>query len=205
MGGTRVNQPYGIISMDSTAKNVCANAKYFGSIGYIRAQDRVRGLLGVVRSSDDTECLTFQDVVAYIEPGAHLHIKPFSLLNDPDTSTAKLVKNITSIGGRKSTIESQWQSIKRVETARMETAASIWNGAGARVCKRYVNGALTNEPLWPWPMNQRIIDAMKAAGKVPVDVTKTMEELFGAIPSECRSDSLPSSSLLPPVSGNPTP
>jgi hypothetical protein len=62
------------------------------------------------------------------------------------------------------------------------------------VCKKYVNGKLTNEPLWPWPMNQRIINAMRQAGKAPVDVTKTMEQIFGPIPSDCRGGvSTPSS------------
>lgn len=31
---------------------------------------------------------------------------------------------------------------------------------GANVVYRYVNGVLTNEPLWPWPMNQRILDEL---------------------------------------------
>jgi hypothetical protein len=30
------------------------------------------------------------------------------------------------------------------------------NGAGARLTNRYVDGVLTNEPLWPWPMEDRI-------------------------------------------------
>ena len=29
-------------------------------------------------------------------------------------------------------------------------------GAGARLDYRYVNGQLTNEPLWPWPMEARV-------------------------------------------------
>jgi hypothetical protein len=30
------------------------------------------------------------------------------------------------------------------------------NGEGARLTHRYVDGVLTNEPLWPWPMEDRI-------------------------------------------------
>jgi hypothetical protein len=30
------------------------------------------------------------------------------------------------------------------------------NGEGARLTHRYVDGVLTNEPLWPWPMEARI-------------------------------------------------
>ena len=97
----------------------------------------------------------------------------------------------------------QWQVSSRVDAATVSAASNIWNGSGsqgARVCKRYVNGKLTNEPLWPWPMNQRIIDAMRQAGKAPVDVTKTMEEIFGPIPSECRGSVSSHSDLTPPTS-----
>ena len=49
---------------------------------------------------------------------------------------------------------------------------------GATIMDRYEDGVLTDKPLWPWPMNQRIINAMKLAGyEAPVDVTKTIFEL----------------------------
>ena len=50
---------------------------------------------------------------------------------------------------------------------------------GAVIRYRYVDGSLTSTLLWPWPMNQRIIDAMKQAGKAPIDVTRTVFELGG--------------------------
>ena len=48
--------------------------------------------------------------------------------------------------------------------------------------------------LWPWPMNQRIKDGLVQAGYPPVDVTATMEQLFGPIPASCRGGGGP-----PPV------
>jgi hypothetical protein len=65
-----------------------------------------------------------------------------------------------------------------------------------------VNGQVTNEPLWPWPMNQRIKDATASAGpykgpcptciggratRRPTDVTADIQALLGPIPSVCRS------------------
>ena len=47
--------------------------------------------------------------------------------------------------------------------------------------RRYQDGVLTDQPLWPWPMNQRIADAMKSTGYAPVDVTATVEKLLGPI------------------------
>ncbi len=56
--------------------------------------------------------------------------------------------------------------------------------------KRYQDGVLTGEPLWPWPMNQRIKNAMMASGRSPVDVTQTVTRIFGPIPQRClRSNS----------------
>ncbi len=52
---------------------------------------------------------------------------------------------------------------------------------GADITHRYENGVLTDQPLWPWPMNQRIIDAMELAGYEPVDVTATVYGLAGGM------------------------
>ena len=43
---------------------------------------------------------------------------------------------------------------------------SIWHEVPG-ICKRYVNGQFTNDPLWPWPMNQRIKDALVQSGRAP--------------------------------------
>ena len=57
---------------------------------------------------------------------------------------------------------------------------------GASLCYRYVDGALTKDPLWPWPMNARIAEAMRKAEREPIDVTNTVEQLLGPIPEACR-------------------
>jgi hypothetical protein len=48
-------------------------------------------------------------------------------------------------------------------------------------------------------MNQRIINALNAAGKTPVDVTRTMETIFGSIPNECRAGATIPPDLTPPT------
>lgn len=60
------------------------------------------------------------------------------------------------------------------------------------LCKRYVDGTLTTDPLWPWAMNQRILDAMVLAGKPPINVTTAVETILGPIPDVCKTtDPLP--------------
>ena len=46
----------------------------------------------------------------------------------------------------------------------LQTAATSRPAFGAWLKNQYVNGTLTNTPLWPWPMNQRIKDAMVQSG-----------------------------------------
>ncbi len=65
---------------------------------------------------------------------------------------------------------------------------------GAKIQYRYVDGVLTNETLWPWPMNDRIKAAMVESGydtkggldgKGGTDLTKTIFELGGGtLPSD---------------------
>lgn len=67
-------------------------------------------------------------------------------------------------------------------------------------CKRYDrSGNLTNEPLWPWPMAQRIKEARQASGYSPIDVTQEVEAIMGPIPASCKSGD------VPPPSGDTTP
>lgn len=91
------------------------------------------------------------------------------------------------------------------------STANPWTGtAGAQLCFRWVNSVLTNQKLWPWPMNDRIKAATASAGaysgpcrglngqlgtcsgftaRTETDVTAEIEALFsgqfGAIPSQC--------------------
>jgi hypothetical protein len=56
---------------------------------------------------------------------------------------------------------------------------TTYQGEGARLTHRYVNGVLTNQPLWPWPMESRI------QAELGIAVTQTMTELiFGETGSE---------------------
>ena len=80
---------------------------------------------------------------------------------------------------------------------------------GANLCYRYVGGVRQDgsngspaQPLWPWPMNERIKQATALAGKysgpcptcsggfnvtrTATDVTADVESLLGSIPAQCR-------------------
>jgi hypothetical protein len=191
-----VGARYGILGMDRLdGPSFCANSRFLGSIAYMPNGATLGGpWLGAMRSSNKIDCLEFKDIVTFLGSD-YTSRAPVSLINISSSFTGyspaltHLYKNGTQIGGSRATIGSDWSVTNLATGATVNDVPNIWNGAGstgARVCKRYNNGAPTNEPLWPWPMNQRIIEATTAAGKSPVDVTATMEQIFGAIPSSCR-------------------
>jgi hypothetical protein len=67
---------------------------------------------------------------------------------------------------------------------------------GARLCHRYVNGTLTEEKLWPWPMDDRIKVALARGGSQPLSgeagpgyaagtVTAEIVARYGPIAATC--------------------
>ena len=119
------------------------------------------------------------------------------------------VHNITSLGGAGAFIAKEWQTrnvLQGPTTAVYGPSESAFHTTrGANLCFRYVDGVLTREPLWPWPMNQRILDAMLQSGRKPVDVTATIEKLLGKIPEACRGTPAEPGSTSAPLPSPPSP
>jgi hypothetical protein len=198
MGNTPIDQPYTILGMGSQAVNQCANNRFLGSLAYVRASDKLTFFQGMAREADTAaDCFTYKHVVLYVEPGTHTNLRQFQLLNGGGSSY--FLTNTTEIGGSSSTIGNQWTVTNRIATSSVPLGAdNIWDGVsskGARLCKRYQNGVLTAQPLWPWPMDQRIRTALALSGKSPDEVfggsgktlTALLESIFGTIPSSCTS------------------
>jgi hypothetical protein len=60
------------------------------------------------------------------------------------------------------------------------------------MCYEYVNRTLTDVPLWPWKMTARIEAALAHARQPVRNVTRSAEEILGAIPAKClRGDTPP--------------
>jgi predicted esterase len=96
-------------------------------------------------------------------------------LEDPGAN-GNIVKDCSFIGGDRASIGSSWSQTNNLATSSMPTGKNITN-AKAQIVNRYdINGNITNETLWPWPMNDRIKVAMILGGYQPFDVTL---EVFG--------------------------
>jgi hypothetical protein len=180
------DQPYGIFSMDRNDGDKNANSKLLGCIAYLTGDQTFHATqLYFVTKLNAVE---IRDCLAYIEPGSHTAIRPFALYANNDGAPSTLrAENLTCIGAAESIIDASWnpQNVHHsVDGSELFSSGKnlLKVDGGANVMNRYVDGQLTNDPLWPWPMNQRIIDAMQRSGREPVDVTQTVSKFAGQIP-----------------------
>jgi hypothetical protein len=184
-----VNQAYGIFGNDGfTGSDKNARTKLLGSLAYVRGSDRFHPSQAVfITKIDSTE---IAQSAAYIQPGTHTTKKPFALYNlQTATGTNLVARNLTSVGGAGSFYGTEWKKSALSEGTLLSAVANLFTASttGANLCFRYQNGTLTTQPLWPWPMNQRIIDATIKSGRTAVDVTATVESMLGTIPATCKS------------------
>lgn len=154
-----------------------------------------------VNASDNSN-VTLQDIVVYVDP-SFTGVPSLNLLNcnfdgagggcaGGSVITNAHITNATLIAPAAAIIGSEWTKTNVQEFTTVGAAQNIFTGTGAKVCNRYVDGTLTSTPLWPWPMDQRIKDALAAAGSSPLagtaqTVTSEIESIFGAIPTACRT------------------
>jgi hypothetical protein len=197
-----VDQPYGVFGTDRLdGSDKDAKARILGSIAYITETDRFPGGQA---NRFDLDGIHVIDMVSYVDPVVHGNVRPFNLLSPSEaneTPSAQVIAaKVTGFGSSGSYIGPAWLTENVVNGANPKSTydfgENIFNtDRGASICRRYKDGVLTKEPLWPWPMNQRIIDAMYLAGRTPVDVTAKIESIFGIIPDWCKSSEF---SPIPP-------
>lgn len=199
----QVQQPSGIFGHDgfddtflAAGNSDNANIRIFGSISYLKPDQRFHNVPSPSRDwagpfALEIKGIQLKDSVSVIEPGSFTNIwNPY--LGDPGVTGFNSAQNSTFIGGEGAHINNKWTtSGNYVSSSCANTIANGGNvvnhlgniSGGATVMKRYVDGVLTTDNLWPWPMNQRIIDAMTTAGYTGnkiVDVTATVNGLCGA-------------------------
>jgi hypothetical protein len=192
-----VDQPYPIFTMATLDGDKNARSKLLGSIAYVLGDDRFTSRQTIWITKVDS--VEVKDSVVYIEPGTHMSTKRFSLENlGSAVGTNLIARNLTGIGGASSTFGSDWKKSSISEGPSLNSVANVFTSTGgANICHRYKGGVRTTEPLWPWPMNERIKNAMIESGRASVDVTKTIESMFGPIPSACKADGSPVASGSP--------
>jgi hypothetical protein len=206
--GSTITEPYPPFHMAATA-----DSKLLGSIAYVPP--------GVVYDSDGaffslsggdfrsdigqfpwTERNLVKDLVAVADPSSNA-FQGGAFDFTAATGTNNVVENAVAIWGNAGICQSQgWSGCSTIRhftslQSAQNSFGSIWTAVPG-ICHRYVDGQLTNQPLWPWPMNQRIKDALVQSGRAPVDITQTMEELLGSIPQVCTTGEPPPAVTLAP-------
>lgn len=170
--------------------------KLLGSISYVlNGQLNGDTFQGGLYFRSDAGGWTIKDFVVFINDGS----APGALMLNSTNMAAPgtyTFENWTTIADTANTFQSDYPTPTNIDTCvpPATNCSSIFTSStGAQVCNKYVDGILTNEPLWPWPMNQRIIDATTTLNAARVsDVTDDIETAFGAIPDVCRTDVIPS-------------
>jgi hypothetical protein len=184
-----IEQPFHIFTMSNLSGDKNARSKLLGSIAYVRSNDHFASPRAIF--VDKVDSVEIADTVVYIEPGTNTSKKRFSLNNLQSGAGVNLTaRNLTGVGGKDSTFGSDWKKSSISEGPSLGSVANVFtSSSGANICYRYKDGVRTTEPLWPWPMNQRIMEAMIESGRASVDVTATIEKMFGTIPSSCKTSS----------------
>jgi hypothetical protein len=205
------NQPYGCYAQDGfdNSTNHESNSKYLASLCILRSTDTVptAATFGGIMGARTVNLTEYRDMIIYNDPGSHPLVKPILAQiydnhtgsNQCSTTPAgvcnRTLTNITSVGfdALQSVNAATWttSNIRDYDNAAAMNAAGhnpfqTTGTNGARMCYRTVDGVLqTGTKLWPWPMQQRIIDAMTLASETPIDVMDVIEDRFGTIPAGC--------------------
>jgi hypothetical protein len=209
----------------------CIHLRVLGSLAYVKQTDRFSPS-NLVRAPGSigfgVECVEIKDMLVFISSlnPAFNNVRGLELLDQfPFTPNDLYLSRVTSVrGSRGDLISSNWQKQNFSAGSLLSILPNPWTntGTGANLCNRYVNGVRTNEPLWPWPMNDRIKAATAMADsyngpcpncvggrapRIPTDVTADIEKLLGAIPSQCRTTAsadsvVPTVTITSPANGS---
>ncbi len=205
-----VEQPIGIFAVDREDGDKNADAHLLGSLAYVLPADRFPAPQAISVTGIDS--VEIRDTAVSIAPGTNLSVLPFALYG-PGNFSRLIAERLSAFGGAPSLFEPAWSSsniwIAANAMEAYDTAENIFNTRrGANLSYRYQDGKLTNQPLWPWPMNQRIMDGLVLSGRDPVDVTGTVQSLFGRIPGLAQQPSptgAPSGLTTTPIPTAPAP
>lgn len=174
----RIDKPTGV------SKN--QNTKLLGSMAYLLSGANPGDLQQLVDVFHTVYGNTIKDVVLLLQQ----EIRRFAVLRE-QIETGSVYRDITQIGSptEANSVAGGWTQTNVETHATIGAAPNPFQatmGAGARLWYRYVDGVLTSDPLWPWPMDARLRAALTASGRDPDTIfggaghglTQLMEDLF---------------------------
>jgi hypothetical protein len=188
------------------------NSALLGSIVYATNQDNIETsmMLNITAESGShagsghvTTNFLLQDVVLLAAP-VHEHLKGM-VIDGGKGSSGNVAKNVVAVApqGLGTCSNDGWACSNLyggrtlAEALKGKTIYEVAPGT----CYRYKDRVLTNEPLWPWPMTQRIQAALESARMPTRNVTTHIARTFGEPPPQCGGTGTPT----PPGPGVPVP
>jgi hypothetical protein len=128
----------------------------------------------------------------YVDGTSQGHIWPIVFGCRNISCRGSVADRVTAIRGATTSSVNSWKITNFHECRSVGDCPNLYTGTGARACHRYQDGTLTSTPLWPWPMDSRIRDALQAAGSSALSgtdgtVTSEIETKFGQAPTACKS------------------
>lgn len=189
-------------------ESTCLNNKMYGNVALLRQSDSTPS--GFMFRYDMERCARVEHNLGWVQNGAnHTAVEVFSLGAASDGNIGGVsipcgpgtggtdcnyhaLNNTAIHNGNTPFFDADWiQAGNLSDVAPMDTATNPWTAttSGANLCLKFVNGVRTNTPRWPWPMNQRLINAMSAAGYIPYNVHTVVQASLGIIPQKCLTGS----------------
>ena len=173
------------------------NSALLGSIVYATSEDNieVHMMLNITAESGShagsghvTTNFLAQDIVL-LAGSAHEHLRGYQIDGGSGSSgnVAKRIIAVAPQGGGQCGSGGGWACSELYGGTTLQQAIgskTIYEIAPG-LCYRYVNRQLTSEPLWPWPMTDRIQAALQTARMPARNVTKHIAQTFGEIPPQC--------------------
>ena len=179
-----------------------------GSIAFATASDHydTDNLLNITAEAGShagsgfvTSRMLVQDIVLYGEH-ARTDLKGYQI-DGGLGSTGNVARNIISVTPKGGDVcsGSGWECsnlFKGKTFAEALGTRTLWEVAPG-VCRRYKDRQLTGEPLWPWPMEERIRAGREASRMPTTSVTTAVSRTLGTIPAHCGGSGEP----IPPTPG----
>jgi len=150
-----VDQPYGCFSMDANRDLGPTQGPYLrGCLSYALKGQRIANIAGLFFLSCTQEDGQLENCAALVEEGVE-KLKPFYV-------AGIRARGLTAIGGEEPVLSGA--GIENVLRASGPAGRAAWAAMfqpappaqGAHLYYRYQDGQLTDQLLWPWPMNERI-------------------------------------------------
>lgn len=200
---SNVDNPYGLISSDVDNPNPMIHDVY-GSIAYLSNPSSIfNGSWSLVGFNNFRvgNVVRLTNVLSGIVTGYGGTRAPFALGAASSTGLGEAT-NITGFGPNDSFFRTQDWTVTNADVCQdhvsIDCATTFnqnlgqtlfqYDGSGGsltEMCFEYVDGVKTATLMWPWRMQQRILDASTNAGFTPIDVMADITAMFGAPPPQC--------------------